>query len=239
VGVRLDSGDLAYLAVQAARMLDQAGFPDTVIVLSNQLDELSILQILAQIQEESARYGLIADEIINRLVYGVGTNLIISAGDSALGGVYKLVAIQDKGAWQPAIKISESLAKTPNPGDKRVWRVYDERGLATADLLSLSDEDPRQLDPLLLHHPLEHGVYRRLRQEQISEIEPLHVDVWREGQRTQPKQSIEELRAVCRADLERLDIGVRRLLNPHIYHVSLTEKLWQMKQDLIDSIKNG
>jgi nicotinate phosphoribosyltransferase len=238
VGIRLDSGDLAYLAVQAARMLDKAGFPDTVIVLSNQLDELSILQILAQIQEEAAGYSIEADDVINRLVYGVGTNLIISAGDSALGGVYKLVAIQAKGEWIPAIKISESPAKTPNPGYKRVWRVYDERGLATADLLSLDDEDPRQQDPLLLHHPLEHGVYRRLRQAQITEIEPLHMTAWQGGQRLYKAPPITEMRAICEADLERLDIGVRRLLNPHIYHVSLTEKLWNLKQSLIESIKN-
>jgi nicotinate phosphoribosyltransferase len=165
VGIRLDSGDLAYLAVQAARLLDKAGFPDTVIVLSNQLDELSILQILAQIQAEAAHYSLDADAIIKRLVYGVGTNLIVSAGDSALGGVYKLVATQDKGEWIPAIKISESPAKTPNPGYKQAWRVYDRRGQATADLLSLEGEEPRRLEPLLLHHPLEHGVYRRLSQE--------------------------------------------------------------------------
>lgn len=238
LGIRLDSGDLAYLAVQAARLLDKAGFPDTIIVLSNQLDELSILQILAQIQAEAAHYSLDADAIINRLVYGVGTNLIVSAGDSALGGVYKLVAAQDKGEWIPAIKISESPAKTPNPGYKQAWRVYDRRGQATADLLSLEEEEPHRLEPLLLHHPLEHGVYRRLSQEQISEIEPLHQVVWQAGRPTQPAPSIEELRAICQADIERLDLGVRRLLNPHIYHVSLTEKLWQLKQSLIDSIKN-
>jgi nicotinate phosphoribosyltransferase len=239
VGIRLDSGDLAFLAVQTARMLDQAGFPDTAIVLSNQLDELSILQILAQIQEEAASYNMIADDVINRLIYGVGTSLIISAGDSALGGVYKLVAAENNGDWVPAIKISESAAKTPNPGYKRVWRVYDERGLATADLLGLDDEDPRQQEPLLLHHPLEHGVYRRLAQSQISEIEPLHITAWEEGRRHYHAPPIPDLRAICQADLERLDIGVRRLLNPHIYHVSLTEKLWNLKQSLIESIKNN
>ena len=239
VGIRLDSGDLAYLAVQAARMLDKAGFPDTVIVLSNQLDELSILQILAQIQDEAASYGLDADDVINRLVYGVGTSLIISAGDSALGGVYKLVAAEKNGDWVPAIKISESAAKTPNPGYKRVWRVYDERGLATADLIGLDDENPAEQEPLLLHHPLEHGVYRRLAQSQISNIEPLHMTAWEEGTRHYHAPPIPDLRAICQADLERLDIGVRRLLNPHIYHVSLTEKLWNLKQSLIESIKNN
>ena len=239
VGIRLDSGDLAYLAVQSARMLDKAGFPDTVIVLSNQLDELSILQILAQIQEEASSYGIDADDVINRLVYGVGTNLIVSAGDAALGGVYKLVATEVDGEWIPAIKISESPAKTPNPGHKRAWRIYDKRGLATADLLALDDEDPTQLDPLLLHHPLEHGVYRHLRQEQITEIEPLHTTAWANGTRHYHAPAIAEMRAICQADLERLDIGVRRLLHPHIYHVSLTEKLWHLKQALIEQVASG
>jgi nicotinate phosphoribosyltransferase len=150
VGIRLDSGDLAYLSVQSAKMLDAAGFPDTQIVLSNQLDELTILQILAQIEDEAPRYGLDADHLVKRLVYGVGTNLITSAGDAALDGVYKLVAVQsDDGRWTPAIKISENPAKTPNPGLKQVWRVYDRRGQATADLLSLHDEDPQQMRPLV------------------------------------------------------------------------------------------
>jgi nicotinate phosphoribosyltransferase len=130
-GIRLDSGDLAYLSIQAARMLDRAGFPDTVIVLSNNLDELVIWQILTQIQEEAPRYGVEPDHLINRLVYGVGTRLIVSDGEPALGGVYKLVAVCEDGQWVPALKISESQSKTPNPGNKLVWRIYDQRGKAT------------------------------------------------------------------------------------------------------------
>ncbi|MEZ4832900.1 MAG: nicotinate phosphoribosyltransferase [Caldilineaceae bacterium] len=142
VGVRLDSGDLAYLSIRVAKMFNDAGFPDVSIVLSNDLDELVIWQITTQIAEDAHRYGVDPDSVIKRLVYGVGTRLITSAGDPSLGGVYKLVAIQEKGEWQPAIKISESREKTPNPGNKGVWRVYDERGQATADLITLADEDP-------------------------------------------------------------------------------------------------
>ena len=143
VGIRLDSGDLAYLSIQAARLLDAAGFPTTSIVLSNDLDELIIWQILTQITAEAQRYGVEPDTVINRLVYGVGTRLITSQGSPALGGVYKLVAVQTDGAWVPILKLSEAPEKTPNPGHKQVWRVYDARGQATADVLSLGDEDPR------------------------------------------------------------------------------------------------
>ena len=237
VGIRLDSGDLAYLAVQAAKMLNNAGFSDTSIVLSNQLDEITILQILAQIIEEAPLNGLDADDLIKRLVYGVGTNLITSAGDSALGGVYKLVAVQEKGEWVPAIKISENPAKTPNPGYKHVWRVYDERGLATADYLTLDDEDPHQMKTVELQHPTEATTSRTLAQSAISKIEPLLITIWREGKLVYDLPSLDAIRHQRQADLERLDSGVRRLLNPHIYHVSLSPKLWQLKQTLIANFK--
>ena len=233
VGIRLDSGDLAFLSIQAAKMLDEAGFPDTVIVLSNNLDELVIWQILTQIQEEAPRYGVVADKLIDRLVYGVGTRLIVSDGDPALGGVYKLVAVCDEGIWVPALKISESHNKTPNPGHKHVWRVYDGRGIASADLLSLDDEVPSDEDRLILHHPYEPSKYRELLRESISEIEPLLVDVLRDGQLVMELPSIEELRARRDKDISRLDPGVRRLMNPHIYHVSLSVGLWKRKQELI------
>lgn len=237
VGIRLDSGDLAYLAVQAAKMLDEAGFPNTSIVLSNQLDEMTILQILAQIRDETRRNGLDAAVLAKRLVYGVGTSLITSAGDAALDGVYKLVAVQDEGEWVPAIKISENPIKTPNPGHKKVWRVYDGRGLATADFLTLDDEDPRQMEPLHLHHPTDAYISRTLAQSAITQIEPLLVTIWQEGQVVYELPSLEAIRAQRQADLERLDTGVRRLLNPHIYHVSLSARLWQLKQRLITDFK--
>src|SRR5207302_11411627 len=100
--------------------------PNTSIFMSNELDELVIWQIITQISAEAPRYGLDPDQIIGRLVYGVGTRLITSHGDPSLGGVYKLVAVRNAGEWLPAIKISESPQKTPNPGNQHAWRVHDE-----------------------------------------------------------------------------------------------------------------
>jgi len=235
IGIRLDSGDLAYLSIQSAKMLNDAGFADTSIVLSSNLDELNIWQIITQIRQEASRYGVDPDHLIGRLVYGVGTRLITSWGEPALGGVYKLVAVREKGEWIPAIKISESPAKTPNPGHKLVWRVYDERSKATADLLSLDDEDPREMAEVKLHHPTEHTVHRTLSQDEITEIEPLLIDVLEEGELVYDLPSIEEIRDRRRADIGRLDPGVKRLINPHVYHVSLTPRLWDLKQELIAS----
>jgi nicotinate phosphoribosyltransferase len=239
IGIRLDSGDLAHLSVLAARMLNQAGFPDVSIVLSNNLDELVIWQIITQIQEEAPRYGIDPDHLVGRLVYGVGTHLITSWGEPALGGVYKLVAVRAGGEWIPAIKISESVAKTPNPGHKLAWRVHDRRGKATADLLSLDDEIPQEMEQIVLHHPTDHTKHRTLDQDEIAEIEPLLVDVLREGKLVYDLPSIEDMRERRKTDVNRLDLGVRRLLNPHIYHVSLTQKLWDLKQTLIESVVNN
>ncbi|MGB9668927.1 MAG: nicotinate phosphoribosyltransferase [Anaerolineales bacterium] len=239
MGIRLDSGDLAYLSIQAAKMLDQAGFENVSIVLSNNLDELVIWQILTQISEEAPRYGVDADKLIQRLVYGVGTRLITSWGEPALGGVYKLVAVFDENQWKPAIKISESLEKTPNPGNKKIWRIYDKRGKATADLICLNDEEPCHKAKITLRHPTDHTKYRTLEQEEISKIEPLLELVWEKGKLPQPLPDLEELRQRRANDISALDSGVKRLMNPHIYHVSLSQKLWNLKQELIEKSQPG
>jgi nicotinate phosphoribosyltransferase len=239
-GIRLDSGDLAYLSIQAARMLDEAGFPEVSIVLSNNLDELIIWQIVTQIVEEAPRNGVDPDKLIKRLVYGVGTRLITSWGDPALGGVYKLVAVCDNGEWAPAIKISESPSKTPNPGSKHIWRLYDQRGKATADLVGLDDEYPGQMPHLVLRHPTDHSKSRLLDRSEISEIEPLLVDILQEGKLVYNFPTLEQIREQRMADVARLDSGVRRIMYPHIYHVSLTQKLWDLKHGLIvGSIKHS
>lgn len=235
VGIRLDSGDLAHLSIKAAKLLDHAGFAEAVIVLSNQLDELVIWQVITQIAEEAPRYGVDPDALINRLVYGVGTRLITSEGDPALDGVYKLVAIEDGDQWTPAIKISESPEKTPTPSRKRVWRVYDERGLATADLIGLSDEDPCAVQPMVMHHPTDYTKQRQVVDVPCAQIEALQVEVLREGQLVYELPPLDQIRKQREQDLQRLDPGVKRLVNPHIYHVSLTERLWRLKQELIAS----
>jgi nicotinate phosphoribosyltransferase len=205
--------------------------------LSNQLDELVIWQIITQIQHEAPRYGVEPEHLIKRLVYGVGTRLITSEGAAALDGVYKLVAVDKEGSWVPAIKVSETPAKTINPGHKHIWRLYDRRSKATADLLSLDDENPREMGQITLHHPTTHTKYRTLDQDEVAEIEPLLVDVFKHGELVFENPSITEIRQNRRADIERLDPGVKRLMNPHTYHVSLTKRLWDLKQELIRSAK--
>ena len=170
-------------------------------------------------------------------MYGVGTRLITSKGDSALDGVYKLVAVKDSMGWIPAIKISETPSKTLNPGFKHVWRVYDKRARATADLISLEYEEPLKADPLVLHHPTDHTKYRIVSRDEISEIEPLLIKVLEEGKLIYELPSIEEIRNTREKDIHRLDSGVKRIVNPHIYHVSITQKLWDLKQSLIASMK--
>jgi nicotinate phosphoribosyltransferase len=237
LGIRLDSGDLAYLSIQAARMLDAAGFPDTTIVLSNNLDELVIWQIITQIEEEAPRYGVDPDRLISRLTYGVGTGLITSRGHGALDGVYKLVALQNGRQWVPAMKVSESPRKTINPGEKRVWRLYDRRGVATGDLIGLADEEPDRAETLLLHHPVEFTKYRSVIRSDLQRIEALLVPVIADGRVVYDRPDMEQMRAQRESDLEVLDAGVRRLLNPHVYHVSLSQRLWDLKQALTSTAR--
>ena len=238
VGIRLDSGDLAYLSIQSAKMLNDAGFEEALIVLSSDLDELVIWQILTQIGNEAPRYGVDPDHLVHRLAYGVGTRLITSWGEPALGGVYKLVAVRNGAGWDSAIKISESAAKTPNPGHKQLWRIYDRRGKATADLMGLDGEVPQQEERLLLRHPIEHTEYRHIHRQNITEIEPLLVDILRDGRLVYDLPPLDAIRQRRMADVDRLDPGIRRLINPHIYHVSLTEQLWNLKQQLIEQAKS-
>jgi nicotinate phosphoribosyltransferase len=232
VGIRLDSGDLAFLAVRSARMLDDAGFDDVTIVLSSQLDEVNIWQIRNQIAIEAPRYGVDPDHLLARLTYGVGSRMATSHGASSLDGVYKVVAVEnDAGAWEPAIKISDSPAKIVDPGIKQVWRVYDERNTATADLIALTDEDVTHR-PLMLHHPHLPDVSRTLDADHISGMEPLIEPVAELEIPDDPREVIEQARARRIADLERLDPGVRRLVNPHTYHVSHSDGVSQMKHRL-------
>jgi len=238
VGVRIDSGDLAYMTLQAALLLDEAGFEDTSIVLSSDLDELVIWQILSQIETDAARHGLDPDALVDRLSFGVGTRLITSQGDPALGGVYKLVAIDDgTGSWAPAIKISENIEKVPVPGEKRLIRVYDSRGLANADIVALAGEDPLSEETIDLFHPFRE-FHRSIEAAEISESEDLLEVAFSAGERRDGAPGIEELRARRRADLDRLDTGVRRLVNPHIYHVSLTRRMKELQLELVADLES-
>ena len=234
LGIRLDSGDLAHLSIQAARMLNAAGFEDTVILLSNQLDEMVVWQIVSQIRDESRKYGLDPDHLINRLAYGVGTRLVTSRGQGALDGVYKLTALEKNQEWIPAIKVSETPEKIINPGFKNVWRIYNGLNHATADLMGMQDEDPDQMEPLELRHPSDREIRRTISRKDIDHIEPLLTDIIKDGRMVYEHPGIDEMRQVRDQDLDRLDSGVKRLVNPHIYHVSLTPRLWQLKRELVE-----
>ena len=237
VGVRLDSGDLAYLAVQAARELDRAGFPDTAIVLSSQLDELTIWQIMSQIAEEARRHGLDPDTVIGRLVFGVGSRLATSDGDPSLDGVFKLVAVDDgSGSWRPAMKRSDSPVKVLNPGAKRLWRVYDDDGRAVADVLSTAGEELAAGEQITLHHHARPDISRLLTTGRVDELLATVVD---EGNIVDG--TCGDLAAAAdrrRHDVETLDPGVRRLVNPHTYHVSITDTLFALKRSLLAGLSS-
>lgn len=235
-GIRLDSGDLAYLSIKAAKMLNDSGFEDVKIVLSNELDEMNIWQIVTQISDEAPKYNLEPDSVINRLVYGVGTRLITSSGDPALGGVYKLVSVKNNDKWEPVLKISESVTKIPNPGDKQIWRIYGKNEKATADLITLQNENLDE-EKLILNHPFDLSKKRILNKKDILKKEPLLKEILNEGKVVYDFPSINEIRNLREKDLESLDPGVKRLINPHTYHVSISEGLLKLKNDLIDKIK--
>jgi nicotinate phosphoribosyltransferase len=152
--------------------------------------------------------------------------------------VYKLVAICQDGAWIPTLKISENVDKTLNPGNKRVWRVYDSRGKATADLIALHDEDIQSQYPLELRHPTMATKRRTLSQTEIDHIEKLLIPVIQNGKIVAERPEINEIRDTREKDINALDPGVRRIMNPHTYHVSLSKKLWDLKQSLIKNARS-
>jgi nicotinate phosphoribosyltransferase len=236
VGIRLDSGDLAYLSIHAARRLDDAGFSDAIIVLSNQLDELVIWQIISQIRQEAPLHGVDPDKLISRLTYGVGTRLITSTGSPALDGVYKLAALKRDESWKPAIKLSEVPAKTLNPGNKGVFRLYDRDGYAVGDLIAMVDEDPGGSNTIALHDPVQSGVSGSIQTQDLGAVEQLHVPVLDSGRVVHEFPKIEDLRETRARDLDRLRPGVKRIVNPHTYRVSLSDPVWSLKRELIEGV---
>lgn len=236
VGIRLDSGDLARLAVAAASRLDAAGFGDTQIVLSSDLDEQEIAEILARIEAESADRGVDAGSVTARLAYGVGTRLVTSHGDPALGGVYKLAAIEIDGDWRPALKRSDSPGKVPIAGRKQLWRVYDDAGTARADVIGLSGEDPPPGRELSVQPIFGDGGSRFLSASEVGEIEPLHEVVFTGGVRLAPAADLDTLRRRRSADVERLSPETRELVSPAVYDVVLTDRLKRLQTSLMTGL---
>ena len=226
-GIRLDSGDLAYLSKKAKKMLDAAGFSDAIISASNDLDE----HLIASLKLQGAA--------INS--WGVGTNMITSKDSPSFGGVYKLAAIKDKntGAFIPKIKLSENAEKITNPGDKTIQRIYEkETGKIIADLICLTHESYDSRNSLLIFDPIETWKKTLLAPDSYT-LRELLVPVFKNGTCVYQSPSVMEIRAYCQQELDTLWEESRRLVNPHEVHVDLSNELWHMKNQLLDSYHFG
>lgn len=217
VGIRLDSGDLAFLSRQARRMLDEAGFEDVKIFASGDLDEEIIWDLKAQ--------GAAID------VWGVGTKLITSKDNPALGGVYKLCAEEIDGVYVPRIKISENPAKVTNPGRKQVYRFYDKRsGRALADLIALEEEDFSTGEPIEIFDP--NNTWKRMTLCDYTARKML-VPIFVDGQLVYETPSLKEITEHAQQELETLWDEYKRLHSPHRYKVDLSKKLYELKHELL------
>ena len=219
-GIRLDSGDLAYLSKKAKKMLDDAGFPDAVISASNDLDENLINSLKMQ------------GATINS--WGVGTNLITAKDCPSFGGVYKLVAIEDEdGTIIPKIKISENAAKITTPHFKKIYRIFSKAtGKAEADLICLRDEEFDFTQPLELFDP--NATWKRKTYTDF-EAKELMVPVFLNGKLVYEVPDLKASRAYCQRQVDSLWDEVKRFENPHNYYVDLSQKLWDIKQSLLNS----
>ena len=220
-GIRLDSGDLAYLSKKARIMLDEAGFTDAIISASSDLDEYLIDSLKAQGAKITS--------------WGVGTNLITSKDCPAFGGVYKLAAIWDdeKDDFVPKIKLSENTAKITNPGNKTVYRLYDkESGKLRADLIALSGEVFDENNDLTIFDPVETWKKTTL-QGGTYTIRELPVQIFKNGICTYESPTIEEICDYCKKEQETLWEESRRLVNPHKVYVDLSDKMFDMKKELL------
>lgn len=221
-GIRLDSGDLAYLSKKARQMLDDAGFPDASICASSDLDEHLIESLLAQ--------GAKID------TWGVGTNLITSKDCPAFGGVYKLAAVKKDGTFIPKIKLSENPAKITNPGNKTVFRIYEmETGKIKADLITFADETPDESKPLLLFDPVDTWK-KTLLEPGTFTVRELLVPVFVDGVCVYQSPSVMEIRGYCKKELATLWDETKRFANPQEVFIDLSEQLYQTKQDLLNRI---
>ncbi len=222
-GIRLDSGDLAYLSKKARKMLDAAGFKDAVISASNDLDEYLIDSLKVQGAAITS--------------WGVGTHLITSKDWPSFGGVYKLAAIRGKdGKFIPKIKLSENTEKITNPGNKTIYRIYEkETGKIKADLICLVDEVFDEKEPLLLFDPAEPWKKTLLDPDTYT-MREMMVPVFKNGKCIYQSPKVMEIRDYCQKELSTLWDETRRLVNPHQVYVDLSAKLYDIKIELLDKM---
>lgn len=221
-GVRLDSGDISYLTKEVRKELDAAGFPQAFISVSNELTEEIIETLVLQNAPIAS--------------WGVGTHMVTGGTESSFTGVYKLAARHDAqtGSLVPAMKFSDNPAKNTNPGIKNVYRLYDDQGMARADILALEDEVIESGKEYRYYHPMVD--YRQFVYKACS-VKPMLKKRLEKGQRIEPRlsdsQQLADSRRRMMAEIETLDASFKRILNPHIYKVSMTEKLKDLKLSFI------
>ena len=227
-GVRLDSGDIQYLSVEVRRLLDEAGFPKAFITVSNDLDE--------NIIETLVKNGAPVDS------WGVGTKLVTADTSSAFTGVYKLASRIENGTNIPVMKFSDNPEKTTNPGVKQVWRIYDKNGSAVADVLGLDEgspdgDEPKQGEQCCFWHPS--ADYRHFFHVIEGDAKPLLKKRLENGALIEEQPSLAAIKENAASSIESFDSTYKRLLNPHVYKVSITEKLRSLKLDLIEKQLGG
>lgn len=216
LGVRLDSGDLEYLSKQCRERLDTAGLSDATIVVSNELNEEIVHQLVT------------ADSPID--AWGIGTQLVTGGSDSAFSGVYKLAAKREGDRMIPTMKLSNNPEKTTTPAVKQVHRCFDSAGSPIGDLLTLDEEEVEANGPVVFHHPMYEDRAFTLRS--FSGSEPLLRPIMKSGVRIAPVPPLDEIRNTAIAGIRNLDDTYKRLINPHIYKVSLSSRLKEIKFDL-------
>lgn len=223
-GVRIDSGDMAYLSKKIRKILDDNGMQDCAIVVSNSLDEYLIESLIHQ-------QGAKIDS------FGVGENMICSKNTPVFGGVYKMSAVNHDGEWIPRIKISENDEKTTDPGYKNLYRILDkEEGKAIADVIALQDE---VLDPekdLTIYHPMKKWKYKTI-VGGTYELRPLLVEIFRNGELVYDCPTLEGIRAYSKREMDTLWEEIKRFVNPQVYYVDLTEKLLDLKLGMLEEYK--
>ncbi len=216
-GIRLDSGDIAYLSKKARKMLDDAGLPDCKIVVSNSLDEYLIRDLVLQKAAVDS--------------FGVGERLITSKSTPVFGGVYKLAAIEKDGKIIPKIKKSENVSKITTPHFKKVYRIFDKKtGKAQADQITLYDEVIDESKPLEVFDPM--ATWKRKTFENYEAVELLRP-IFKNGQCVYDVPDVKEVQKYCLAQVDKLWDEVKRFENPHKYYVDLSQKLWEIKQELL------
>ncbi len=219
-GIRLDSGDIAYLSREARKMLDEAGWTECQISASNSLDEYIIRDLLQQ--------GAQID------MFGVGERMITASSQPVFGGVYKLAAVEDEqGNIVPKIKVSENVDKITNPHFKKVYRIFDKKtGKAEADYITVWDETVDESQPLELFDP--RATWKRKTYTDFT-VKPLQVPVFQGGELVYERPTLQEIQTYCAQQVDALWDEVKRFENPHNYYVDLSQKLWDIKQNLLNS----